>query len=247
MQIQLSFALDTPISLPLSYHKLIQAYIYNILNQSDPEFATFLHDTGYGSGSKTYKLFVFSLLQGNNRTDIPSKAITFYDKVSLEIRSPKEEFCQKLLDGIQKAPDHKLSKQTLKLDNCSFSRYEITKDCVNIEMLSPLCLSSPNSPDPGILKTFYYNPLDLGFTKALNSNTIRKYEAFSGNTDSIDLSLETLELRTKDKYVTSFDNTWITAWNGEYSLKGNPEILTFLYNAGLGSRNSQGFGMFKVL
>ncbi len=34
---------------------------------------------------------------------------------------------------------------------------------------------------------------------------------------------------------------------GVYKLTGQPELLNFLYHAGIGSRRSQGFGMFEVL
>ena len=34
---------------------------------------------------------------------------------------------------------------------------------------------------------------------------------------------------------------------GVSCLEGFPEYLTFLYNTGLGSKNSQGFGMFEVV
>ena len=59
--------------------------------------------------------------------------------------------------------------------------------------------------------------------------------------------------RTPDEYarwievVTTFKGTYITGWQGYYHLEGSNELINFLYYAGLGDRNSQGFGMFKII
>jgi len=34
---------------------------------------------------------------------------------------------------------------------------------------------------------------------------------------------------------------------GIYELKGNPELIRIGYEAGIGSKNCQGFGMFEVM
>ena len=39
----------------------------------------------------------------------------------------------------------------------------------------------------------------------------------------------------------------ISGWYGEYYLVGKRKYLDFLYQTGLGSKNSQGFGMFDVI
>ena len=50
----------------------------------------------------------------------------------------------------------------------------------------------------------------------------------------------------KDKYFTKYKNFFIEAWYGLYLLEGNADYLSFLYDAGLGSKNAQGFGMFEI-
>ncbi|MBC7189418.1 hypothetical protein H5U35_04285, partial [Candidatus Aerophobetes bacterium] len=41
--------------------------------------------------------------------------------------------------------------------------------------------------------------------------------------------------------------TLIKGWMGTYRLEGNPELIKFSYDAGLGAKNSQGFGMYEVV
>jgi len=44
----------------------------------------------------------------------------------------------------------------------------------------------------------------------------------------------------KDKYV-------IKGWLGVYKIKSHPEILKLAWDAGIGAKNPQGFGMFEVV
>ena len=39
----------------------------------------------------------------------------------------------------------------------------------------------------------------------------------------------------------------LTAYSGTYELFGERKYLDFLYQTGLGSKNSQGFGMFEIM
>ena len=55
-----------------------------------------------------------------------------------------------------------------------------------------------------------------------------------------------LPVKAKKTVITTFDYH-IDASLGVFKLNGCSELLDFLYHAGLGSRRSQGFGMFEVL
>ena len=55
-----------------------------------------------------------------------------------------------------------------------------------------------------------------------------------------------LKVGRRDKYVTKYKGFYLSAWLGEYQLTGPRKNLDFLYQTGLGCRNSQGFGMFEI-
>ena len=40
--------------------------------------------------------------------------------------------------------------------------------------------------------------------------------------------------------------TIIAGWKGIYRLVASEQLLNFLYQTGIGDRNSQGFGMFEL-
>jgi CRISPR-associated endoribonuclease Cas6 len=114
-------------------------------------------------------------------------------------------------------------------------------------MLSPLTLSTTYYEQEK-KRTRFIAPVDEDFNDALNKNLADKFEAaFQKKPESL-VMLTPVDFSKNHKYVTKFNNhIYINAWNGDYRLSGDPEILTFLYNSGLGSRNSEGFGMFELI
>ena len=244
MQIKITLDSKDNIILPLGHHAALQGFIYSII-KSNPEYSEFLHNEGYGNSAHRYKLFVFSTLRGHHK--IINNKIIFTDKICLEIRSPKNDFCDILLKSLQTSDSLELFRQPIALTECSFSKKTITEEDINIRMLSPITLSTTEYENEK-KHTRYIMPTDSDFNNALNHNLQSKYEAFTGHKCTSDVSLTPLSFSEKDKYVTKFNNRiYINAWNGDYRLQGPSELLTFLYDTGLGSRNSQGFGMFDIM
>ncbi len=53
-------ALNKGNCIPFNYQYPLSSAIYKIIQSANSEFATFLHDKGYGDGHKSFKLFTFS-------------------------------------------------------------------------------------------------------------------------------------------------------------------------------------------
>ena len=51
---------------------------------------------------------------------------------------------------------------------------------------------------------------------------------------------------TLRKRVTRFKGTYVTGWVGDLILACDPQLLATLYCCGIGAKNSQGFGMFRI-
>ena len=66
MQLMVYIALEEPITLPINYNHIVQAIIYCALGIM-PDYADFLHDGGYMTGKRQYKMFQFSQLMGDYR------------------------------------------------------------------------------------------------------------------------------------------------------------------------------------
>ena len=68
MRIQILADVGKGITLPINYNHLLVGAIYRFLTESNPEYADFLHDEGYQTAEKRFKLFTFSQLMAKRRT-----------------------------------------------------------------------------------------------------------------------------------------------------------------------------------
>ena len=238
MQFKLRFALPEPLTLPLSYHSALQGMIYYVLSDV-PEFSAFLHDDGYARNRRAYKLFVFGTLEGPYR--VRDGRITFPGPLSLEVRSPAADFRRVFAGAIAQSGAVTIGERRLNVE-CEIRDFHIDADSVGVRMRSPLCLTR-TIDDGAKKKTLFLSPEDRDFPALLNENFRRKYCAAYGIEPESDITVG--EITRPRKYVTQYRRgIYITAWYGEFRLRGSPEALDFLYQTGLGSRNSQGFGMF---
>lgn len=246
MQVLFSFKpIKGPLNLPLSYHHILQGLIYNMLG-ADPMFSDFLHNAGYtDSESHNYKLFVFSSLMGKYK--IKGDRIIFPYRISFELRSPSEDLRQVLLNAVTQKQIFYLNRQEVELTDVQFSDHLILTDLVRIQMLSPITLHYGFRDENGISKTKYISPMDKSFGYYLNKNFGHKYEAAFGKLPEEPIQIAPESWSGYKKYVTCFNTqTMITAWNGYCTLQGRPDYLNFVYDTGIGDRNSQGFGMFAI-
>jgi len=240
MQLFIKHRLDKPLILPINYHHILQGIIYHALEQQS-EYSKFVHDNGYVNEKRKYKLFTYGLLRG--RYIIKNKQIIFTEEVSFEIRCIEPGMLRLIKSYIMQNGVSYGDQHYSDVDVCIFDR-EITSENISIRMVSPICVYSTMS---GTKATKYYNPTEEEFCKYVNDNFKRKYEAYTGIAVDSDIRLEVKKVSSKDKYVTRYKNYYITAWRGQYILSGKRQYLDFLYQTGLGSKNSQGFGMFEVV
>ena len=67
MRVKIICNVVSGVCLPINYNYLLASAIYQFLRLSDPEYARFLHEDGYITGSKRFKLFTFSQLMARKR------------------------------------------------------------------------------------------------------------------------------------------------------------------------------------
>lgn len=91
MEFKLYFQAEGPLVLPLSYHHILQGFIYKRLSEY-LEFSDFLHNKGFQMEGQSFKLFIFSLLKGHFQ--VSGSKIKFDNVIEWEIRSPVPFFCK---------------------------------------------------------------------------------------------------------------------------------------------------------
>lgn len=220
------------ITLPIAYHHIQQAAIYSLIKGN-------LHDQGYNYEKRDYKLFTFGPFSGSYI--IKNKRITFYDSVGFEFRCLDESVMNSVVHNI-KEYGFRLGDISYHNVSVELSDIQIETDFMSIKMISPICVYETDE----FKHTNYFSPVEEEFYYLVEDNFIRKYIAAYGMEPASSISITADEIVNKDKYFTKYKNYYIEAWKGQYALEGDPAYLTFLYNTGLGAKNSQGFGMFNI-
>lgn len=239
MQLHVTFKNQNTV-LPIAYRYFVQSMIYNVM-ESDSDFSRFLHNDGYINESRNFKLFTFSPLSGSYM--IADKRITFSDRISLEIRSPEPAIIQNLLCALKNGSNVNIGRNTLSIESCVLKDKIIYQPSVKIKTVSPLIAYVTRD----YTNRIYFSPEDSDFNQLVVNNAKRKWLSAGKKETDFALSFGRIDNIPLRKEVTTYKKSYVTAWHGDFELKGNPEVINFLYNTGLGSKNSQGFGMFELL
>lgn len=239
MQLLIKHKLKSELVLPIGYHHILQSIIYkNIKSQS--HLSDFIHNEGYIYKERQYRMFTFSLLEG--KYAINNGRISFRDEVQFEVRSPEHSLIRILKENIDKNgiyyPDTYIKEVELVLKD-----EHVDESHIRIKMVSPL---SVYSTDPTTKQTHFYEPNEELFSVMVNENFKRKYAAYTGIYPESDITIKPSTVLKKDKYVTKYKGFYISGWKGEYQLSGEKKHLDFLYQTGIGAKNSQGFGLFEL-
>lgn len=232
---------EEKIKFPLHYNYLIQSFIYNYI---DEKLAQFLHDKGFEYEKRKFKMFVFSRLFSKNYKIIENE-IVFDKEIYFFISSPLNEFLSQFTQNLFKNPSIKIFRNELILKGVYILGIPQIKETGKIKMLSPLtCYSTLYKKDKK--KTYYYSPFEKEFEFLIQENLRKKYEAFYKKTKDFEFKIKPMKVDKNSEKIINYKGTVIKGWLGIFEINSLPEIIKFAYDVGLGSKNSQGFGMFEI-
>lgn len=240
MQLLIELKKIDQFSLPVNYNYLLQSMIYNLLDNKE-NLSRKIHETGYQIEDKHFKLFTFSLLRGQYK--IHGKRIEFLDKVRFEIRTVDKNILLTIVESLLNIETLRIGQNLVKILNVKIGEKKLTGTSYKIRMISPLVV---RSTDADTKKTLYYNPFDTEFKSRIMENFERKYQAYYHKVPTGRFDIEPINYSLKNKFVTKYKDFLITGWRGEFEIRGDAEVLDFLYQVGLGEKNSMGFGMFVI-
>lgn len=246
MRIKLKFISNESIRIATSYNNLLQGLIYNLLETFS---ASFLHNSGFNFENRYFKLFCFSEIFERGFYDKNKKTFIFSDSVSFVVSSPVEWILKEIaLNGIRKEV-FSLGNNQIRLDEISVIHSHnktIKTNSLIVKALTPIEVHSTLSTLNGAKKTYYYNPREKEFPILTNENAKKKFSAFYKTPCPYELKCTPLSKDLKET-IRYFNNTVIKGYKGSYRLEADPKMLEFIIDAGLGSRNSQGFGMVEIV
>jgi len=240
MQIHIEIKLASPLMLPINYNHIQQAAIYDLMS-GEEGISDFAHDHGFRYGSRSFKMFCFSQLKGDY--SIHDKKIVFNKNLSFDIRSQSDLFIFKMMKTLNER-GIRLGDADIDSIGIELSEHVIKSNSVIIKMKSPVTV---HYTDDESGKKVFLAPDDPEFYSLICDNFIRKYAAYYGTYPATGIHISAVNTDTFKKTVTFFNRAPIVGWHGEFKLEGDPGYINFLYNTGIGSKNSQGFGLFEEM
>jgi len=232
-----------PFELPIHYNNLIQGMIYGAI---DPHLAAFLHESGYLAEQRVFRLFTFSRLTGACRICKESSSIRFEKDVALTIASPVKEFCHSLVSGLLTSGSIFLGKNTLQVQDVSLRVPKPSAEKTLVQALSPVTIYSTLLRPDGRKYTYYYQPGEPDYERLIKENLLRKFRAFLARSpESEDLSIE--PSGSQRLSVITYKGNIVKGYSGRLVLAGSGELIQMALDAGLGGKNSQGFGCIELV
>ncbi len=226
----------------------IQALIYNHLAMDDGEW---LHNEGYRFEKRSFKLFSFSGILERGRFEKNEKAFYFPQTIGFIINSPLDWIITQLAENLIQADKVKLGENMLSVSSIAvMKRKEIRANAVRIKCITPIVNYTTFTTPEGKKKTHFYSPFEAEFTELTANNLRKKWTSLYQKDCPYSINIKPLFQGNKNEKILYFgtgeDKTLVKGWMGYYALTGEPEILNFAYDACLGSKNSQGFGMVEI-
>jgi CRISPR-associated endoribonuclease Cas6 len=241
MQLSFEFESGNDLYLPLHYNHLIQGFIYESI---DPALSAFLHDKGYEVDNRSFRLFVYSRILGNYRINNSEEKIVFTPKIELLIASPLDEFCLSLAKNIIRRGDLHLGKNILHGVTYSTNSLEVNNESLVVYTQSPITVYSTLFRPDQRKYTAYFQPGDPDYDRLITENLQRKYRAtYQKQPPPGDVSVRASSRLRRN--IVKYKGFIIKGYSGKLFLKGPPELLQIALDAGLGAKNSQGFGFIQ--
>jgi CRISPR-associated endoribonuclease Cas6 len=122
---------------------------------------------------------------------------------------------------------------------------------VRVKTLSPITVYSTLYTPEKKRKTYYYSPQEPGSSTQIINNLAKKLEAFHGGKVEIPepkgATVRSVYVTNRHLSIINYKGTIIKGWRGIYELDLPEPYLSMALDAGLGAKNSQGFGMVEVV
>lgn len=231
------------IGLPIHYNSIVQGLIYSMVRDEMPQ----LHDDGFKALGRTFRFFTFSRLFGKIEY-LKGGQIAFRSPINFRVASPLEQFIAIMAKNLLNSEFLMLGNNRVYLKSLSVLPLpDFSSGKVKVKALSPITAYSTLFTPDGKKKTYYYHPREEEFTDIIEANLMKKAVYFNEKLGELPFSMHILKVNNRDAKIIYYKNFVVKGWLGLYQLEGDPRLLQLAYSAGLGSKNSQGFGMVNVV
>ena len=228
--------------IPINYNHFIQSAIYANL---EPGLACRLHEQGYQAGNRKFKLFTFSRLMGRFSINKEKGTISFPDGAVLVVSSPDIVLIESFANRVLQKTYLRIEKAYFEISGIETKGHKILTNSIKLKTISPVVVYSTLIKPQGGKYTCFYQPGEPEFTRLMGDNLRKKYSAFYDKTCSKDEIRVRLISRPR-LHVINYKNTVIKGYSCNLEIMGPKDLLQIGFDAGLGSKGSQGFGCVEL-
>ncbi|MED0766087.1 CRISPR-associated endoribonuclease Cas6 [Aneurinibacillus thermoaerophilus] len=230
--------------LPIHYNHIVQGFIYHSIDEG---LAERLHNQGYVSGGRTFRMFAYSRLMGHFKINREAGKIVFTDAIRLVLSSPIVEFCESLATNLLRYHEVRLGNHIVRVKAIEAKQYQIDENTVQVRTLSPVvAYSTLNRPD-GRKYTCYFQPGESDFEHIVRQNIIKKAQLLHGDEALFNKSISVTRMGQSRMQIVNYKGTIVKGYTSTLELKGSHLLLQTALDCGLGSKNAQGFGCIVLV
>ncbi|ACJ74815.1 cas crispr-associated protein Cas6 [Thermosipho africanus TCF52B] len=229
------------LELPIHYNHILQSIIINMIDSSG--YRKFIHDEGYVLGKRKFKLYTFSRLLG--KFQIFGNKIAFFNGARLIISSLDDAMVEYIINYILKKGyinvlGEKIYVKAAVLKSLPSANY------LRVSTKSPVVVYSTLFNYENKKETIFYEPDSSKFLSLVYENILKKYTAFYGSISKNNIEIKHVGKNPKRVKVV-YKNTVIFGWLTAFDIYGDFELLKVAYDAGIGMKNSMGFGCVELI
>lgn len=237
MKISLKFEVQDNI-IPKNYRSFLLSFFKLTLSGNCPELYEKYYSEKYSVKNFCFSTYIKNAVFGKEEISFDDDfAITLsVDDSSMEGIDWYNAFLKMKNKPFRLPTKNEMTLKSVKIE----SHRQIKDDTIIVRMLSPIAVRNVNDG-----KSRYYSCFDEEFIPELKENTVTLLEKITGiDKEKIPMQIEIIKPK---KTVTYAFGSNITANLGIYRINSDPIFLNYLYKLGIGSRRSEGFGMFEII
>lgn len=260
MRFKLKLQVEPQISgceIPINYQYELSSIIYKIIANGNEQYSKMLHEEGFVSTTKRFKLFTFSnliapyrgiaLKKGSDRLVVKSDTLEWY------LGFVPKESMQHFVQGV-------FINQRFRLaDNMSGAWFKIIEvqlmpvveftDETEYETISPITVAKKVE---GKKYAVYIGPSDPSYDNALLTGLLERYKAINGKDyDGERYCHMTVINEPKSALITikagTSSETKVKGFRYRFKISLPQDLMKIAYDCGLGEKGSMGFGMIKEI
>ncbi len=252
--------------LSLNYQYALQAVIYKVLESADPVFSHWLHEQGYETSGKNFKLFTFSELRGTPffidkiRKTIQFQGNTLTWQVSFHVDEGVEKFVMGLFQNQTLEVVTPDGRTHFTVQGVEMLPPPPFTETMRFRATTPICIPEQTDTDK---QPQYRSPEHENFERLFFTNLKNKHEAstlpmtnnplpITNNplpmTNHSLLILSQPRMKGLSTYKKDLDRPIKTiGYTFDFEVTAPVAWMKVGYDAGFGGKNSGGFGFCEVL